>query len=295
MTRLLTACAWLALALWLGGCSTVRGDFHQTLQVDALDARDRPVVGMQCQIGSGSSAKTFVTPADEVRVRRAMAPLEIECHRDTLVATATVKPRRERMEEALLPFGSVGVFVDHMSGSLYAYPTKLHLRVGQHLVLEHGGEAQIAQAEALAPGAKPEAVSGTSVVVASVQPTPGAAKAVAANGATAQGKPAAAAAKPARAAAKPVKAANVAASVAASGQPGKDSRATKTSAATKGTAASKGAAPAQVAATTKPKAAPSKAAVATTAAAAGTTAAIATPAATAASPIAIVPRAPANW
>ncbi len=149
MKRMLLAGPYLAIALCLGGCSTLSGDFHQKLQIDALDARNRPVDGMRCQVGSGTSAKTVVTPATDVRVRRALTPLTIECRRDNLVATATVKSRRERMEEALLPFGSVAVFVDHMSGSLYSYPTTLHLRVGQNLVLEHGGEAQVAKAEAI--------------------------------------------------------------------------------------------------------------------------------------------------
>jgi hypothetical protein len=151
MNRILQAGACLALASWLGGCSTVTGDFHQKLRIDAQDAQNRPVDGMQCQIGTGASALHVVTPATDVRVRRAMQSLTIECHRDSLVATATVKSHRERMEEALLPFGSAGVFIDHMSGALYAYPTSLHLRVGQHVVLEQGGEAQIVKSELLAP------------------------------------------------------------------------------------------------------------------------------------------------
>jgi hypothetical protein len=153
MNRMLRACAGLALASCLGACSTVQGDFHQKLQIDALDAQDRPVAGMQCQVGTGTSAIHVVTPAADVRIRRAMQSLVIECHRDSLVATATVRSRRERLEEALLPFGSAGVFIDHMSGALYAYPTSLHLRVGQHVVLEHGGEAAVVKAETLAPAA----------------------------------------------------------------------------------------------------------------------------------------------
>ena len=173
MKRILRVSSCLALAWWLGGCSTLQGDFHQNLQIDALDAQNHPVSGMQCQVGSGTSAKAVVTPAT-VRVRRAMAPLEVECRRDSLVATATVKSRRERMEEALLPFGSVGIFVDHLSGSLYSYPTAIHLRVGQHLVLEHGGEAQVASADAI-PLAPPPVAGSTSAqrtALAAAQPTP---------------------------------------------------------------------------------------------------------------------------
>jgi hypothetical protein len=172
MKRILKVSSCLALAWWLGGCSTLQGDFHQNLQIDALDAQNRPVNGMQCQVGSGTSAKTVVTPAT-VRIHRALTPVEIECRRDNLVATATVKSRRERMEEALLPFGSVGIFVDHLSGSLYSYPTTLHLRVGQHLVLEHGGEAQVASAEAipLAPPPVAGSASAQRTALATAQPT----------------------------------------------------------------------------------------------------------------------------
>jgi hypothetical protein len=240
MKRTFTAAACSALALWLGGCSTLHGDFHQSLQVDALDARDRPVEGMRCQIGTGASAKTFVTPATDVRVRRGMEPLNVECHLDNLVATATVKSRRERMEEALLPFGSVGVFVDHLSGSLYAYPTKLHLRVGQHLVLEHSGEAQVAQAEPLHAATQAEAAAQARTELAAVQTTTVATKASSGTAAPAPHKAAARPPKAQRAGAKPVKPASVAANTA----------------------------------TAKPKATPSKSAVASTAAAAGVTAAV---------------------
>jgi hypothetical protein len=240
MKRILAAGACLALAQLLGGCSTVRGDFHQNLQIDALDANGHTVDGMHCQIDSGSSAKTFVTPATNVRVRRAVTTLNIECRLDSLVATATVRPRRERMEEALLPFGSVGVFVDHLSGSLYAYPSTLHLRVGQHVVLEHGGEAQIVKSEPIQadPQAGPATPQRTAVAAAQLA----AATTTASNrsAAPAAQKSAAAATKANRAVSKPVKPTSVATS----------------------------------ATTTKPKAAPSKATVAATAAAAGTVTAV---------------------
>jgi hypothetical protein len=188
---MLRASKWLGLALCLGGCSTLTGNFHQTLQIDALDAENRPVEGMQCQVGSGDSARHVVTPATDVRVPRSFFSLNIECRKDALVATATVESRREGLEEAMLPFGSAGVFVDHLSGALYAYPTTLHLRVGQHVVLEHGGEAKIAKAEPI-PAPRPAAQAAT-------RPSPG-------PSATAAAQPPRPASKPiARVAAKPAK------------------------------------------------------------------------------------------
>ena len=149
MNRRLLAAAALVAGLALGGCSTVTGEWSQKLQIETLDAQNRPVEGMQCQVGEGSSAQNVTTPAHDVKVRRSAMDLAIACRNQNQIATATVKPRRERMEEALLPFGSVGVFVDHLSGALYGYPTTLRLHTGQHLVLEHGGEAQVASSEPL--------------------------------------------------------------------------------------------------------------------------------------------------
>jgi hypothetical protein len=173
MNRILRCGAAMALAGWLAGCSTLQGDFHQKLQIDALDAQDRPVEGLPCRIGSGDSAIDIVTPAHDVRVRRSTQPLVIECRRDSQVATATVKPQREKMEEALLPFGigSAGVFVDYLSGALYAYPTALRLRVGQHLELEHGG-AKVASSEPIAPPPKAKAVAAQRIELAVARPAP---------------------------------------------------------------------------------------------------------------------------
>ena len=170
MNRILHACAYLALALWLGGCSTLTGDFHQKLQIEAVDAQNLPVEGMLCRVGSGESAKVVKTPAHDVQVRRSAVALTIECQRDALLATATVQPRRERMEEALLPFGSVGVFIDHLSGSLYSYPTALRLRVGQHVVLEHGGQAQEASSDSIAPPTEAANAAARAVESAAAQP-----------------------------------------------------------------------------------------------------------------------------
>jgi hypothetical protein len=201
--------AGACLALCLCGCSTLQGDFHQTLQIDAVDAQNHPVDGMRCQVGSGSSAKIAVTPVTEVRVHRSAMSLEVECRRDNLVATATVKPRRERMEEALLPFGSAGVFIDHFSGALYGYPTKLHLRVGQHVVLEHGAEAQVAKSEPIPIAGEPARVAANRLEVASVDAAVVATVPARAPAGAAPQKAAVPGAKADRAAAKPIKTASV--------------------------------------------------------------------------------------
>ena len=140
----------LALLSLLAGCETLTRESTQKLQIEALDAHDRPVRGLVCKIGDAPA--TFTLPASGVAVRRSGVNLEIDCHNGAQVARATVVPRRDGVEQALIPFGSVAVAIDHLSGKLYDYPTTLRLRLGQHVTLEHGGEARVVKAESL-PGA----------------------------------------------------------------------------------------------------------------------------------------------
>jgi hypothetical protein len=170
MKRHIVAGICLAAGWVLAGCSTVQGDWSQKISIEAVDAQNRPVDGLACEVGEGSSAQSVTTPARDVRVRRSAMSLQVSCGSGGQLASATVKPRRERMEEALLPFGSVGVFVDHLSGALYAYPTVLRLHVGQHVVLEHGGESQVTSAEPLP--AAPATAAHTELASVATYPTP---------------------------------------------------------------------------------------------------------------------------
>jgi hypothetical protein len=156
----------LAVLASLAGCETLTRESTQQLQIEALDGHDRPVPGLTCRVGDAPS--TFTLPAAGVVVRRSGANLQIDCRHGSDVATATVVPRRDGLEQALVPFGSVAVFVDHLSGKLYEYPTVLRLRVGQHVTLEHGGQARIVKAEPL---------PGAATVIARADPAPAAATA----------------------------------------------------------------------------------------------------------------------
>jgi hypothetical protein len=76
---------------------------------------------------AASGESTVTTPAIDVPVRRSFSDLQIECRRGNDVAMGTVVPRRHGLEQALVPFGSVAVAIDHISGHLYAYPTVVRL------------------------------------------------------------------------------------------------------------------------------------------------------------------------
>lgn len=134
----------LAAALLLAGCGTVTLPSQQPVQILAFDAADRPVTGMVCKISNAMGETTVTTPAIDVPVRRSFSDLQIECRRGNEVAMGTVVPRRSGLEQALVPFGSVAVAIDHLSGHLYSYPTVVRLRLGQHLRFEFSTEARAA-------------------------------------------------------------------------------------------------------------------------------------------------------
>lgn len=134
----------LMLTLLATGCGTISLPSHQPLQILAFDALDRPVAGLECTVSNSAGQWQVRTPATDVPVRRAFSDLEIDCRRGSEVAMGTVVPRRDRVEQALVPFGSVAVAIDHLTGHLYSYPTVVRLRLGQHLRFEFSTEARAA-------------------------------------------------------------------------------------------------------------------------------------------------------
>jgi hypothetical protein len=134
--------AILGVACVLGGCATVTQSPTQPLQVLVLDAQDRPVRGMACHATNGISEADFTTPVTEISIHRTAADLEIECHHDAQIAKGSVSPRRDGLEQALIPFGSLAVALDHVTGKMYTYPTMIRMRLGKHLRFEHSDEAR---------------------------------------------------------------------------------------------------------------------------------------------------------
>lgn len=131
-------------ATLLAGCATLSVPSRQSIQILAFDALDRPVPNMECRLTNDHGEARARTPAFDVPVQRSGSDLEIECRRGSEVAMGTVAPRRDRMEQAMLPFGSLAVAFDHLTGHLYSYPTVIRLRIGQHLRFEFSTEARAA-------------------------------------------------------------------------------------------------------------------------------------------------------
>ena len=141
-SSLAARCA-LALAVGISaGCGTVSLPSRQQVQILAFDAADRPVTGMECTVRNVVGEWSVKTPAIDVPVRRSHSDLEIECRRGSDVAMGTVAARRDGLEQALVPFGSVAVAIDRLTGHLYSYATVVRLRLGQHLRFEFSTEAR---------------------------------------------------------------------------------------------------------------------------------------------------------
>ncbi len=150
--RRLAAFAVFVTAAWLAGCATLTGSATQTIEVHAVDENDRAVRGVQCRLDNGTGEVIVTLPANEVRIRRSSADLEIECRIGTQLARGTAVARGDaKMENSFLPGGSIAALIDHLSGYMYSYPTPLRLRFGEHLRFEFSDAPRAELVAALAP------------------------------------------------------------------------------------------------------------------------------------------------
>jgi len=125
-----------AAVLLLGACATVTGTPTQAVSIDAVDAFGRPVEGMRCRIANVAADYFGTTPVFDLQVRRSWSDLEIECRRGALSARATAVSRGSMLASVLLPGGTAAIIIDHVSGYRYSYPTRMRLRIGEHLVFD---------------------------------------------------------------------------------------------------------------------------------------------------------------
>ncbi len=129
--------ALLAISCILaGGCATVSGTPTQPLSIQTIDAFGRSVEGMRCRIANSAADYFGTTPMFDLQVRRSSSDLEIECRRGTLLARATAISRGTHLASVILPGGTAAVIIDHVTGYRYAYPSRLQLRIGEHLVFD---------------------------------------------------------------------------------------------------------------------------------------------------------------
>lgn len=127
----------------LGGCATVNGTPTQPISVHTVDAQGHSI-DMRCKLANESGDYFGNSPLRDVLIRRSASDLTIECRRGDKVARATAIARGSVLGAALLPGGSVAALVDHLSGYMYAYPRRLVLRAGEHLVFDGSASPSLA-------------------------------------------------------------------------------------------------------------------------------------------------------
>ncbi len=138
---LLQRAAMIAGALAAAGCATVTGTPTQPVSIQTVDAFGRPVDGMRCRVANSAADYFGSTPMFDLQVRRSSSDLEVECRRGPLVARGTAVSRGTHLASAILPGGTAAVVIDHLTGYRYAYPSRLQLRVGEHLVFDSNSTA----------------------------------------------------------------------------------------------------------------------------------------------------------
>jgi hypothetical protein len=109
------------------------------ISVQTLDAQGQNIRGMRCRVINGSAEYLGDSPMMDMEVRRSATDLSIECRKGELVARGTAISRSgagNLARAALMPGGSAGAVLDHVSGYGYSYPRVIQLRVGETLIAD---------------------------------------------------------------------------------------------------------------------------------------------------------------
>ena len=129
----------LSTAVLASGCATLTGKPTQFISVQTLDAQGQQIRGMRCRIINGSAEYVGDSPMMDMEIRRSATDLNIECRQGTLVARGTAISRSGAAalaRAALMPGGSAGAVVDHVTGYGYSYPRVIQLRLGETMIVD---------------------------------------------------------------------------------------------------------------------------------------------------------------
>ena len=129
----------------MSGCATVTGEATQSINIQTVDAKGKPIDGMACRIVNGSAEYMGDTPMFGLRVRRSPTPLVAECKRSGYpMARALIISRADLASgsaaQLLLPGGSSMLIIDHLSGFMYSYPRWIRAQVGADMIFDRNDE-----------------------------------------------------------------------------------------------------------------------------------------------------------
>ena len=139
MTLRIASLLALSTVVLASGCATLTGEPTQRISLQTLDAQGQQIRGMRCRIINGNAEYVGDSPMMDMEVRRSATDLEIECRQGMGVARGTAISRSgaaAMARAALMPGGSAGAVVDHMTGYGYTYPRVIQLRVGETLIVD---------------------------------------------------------------------------------------------------------------------------------------------------------------
>ena len=139
MTLRIASLLALSTLVLASGCATLTGSPTQRISLQTLDAQGQQIRGMRCRIINGTAEYVGDSPMMDMEIRRSATDLDIECRQGTLVARGTAVSRSgtaAMARAALMPGGSAGAVVDHVTGYGYSYPRTIQLRIGETLIVD---------------------------------------------------------------------------------------------------------------------------------------------------------------
>jgi len=139
--RWLRALCLPLLGALAAGCATITGTPDQHIQLQTVDARGQPMQ-MRCRLSNDAAEYVGDSPMSDLVVRRSGADLHIECRHGAITARGTAVSHAGGALSAVLPGGTAGILIDHISGYRYSYPDRIRLRVGEDLVFDNAREGR---------------------------------------------------------------------------------------------------------------------------------------------------------
>ena len=131
----------LPLLIWacaqLSGCASITSGSEHSLSIDTHDGKGTRVKGAQCALRNRKGQWTVTTPAT-ANITGAPDNLLVHCEADGFDAgmASVISTVKTEMFGNILIGGLIGVAIDHTSGSAYAYPPNIRVRMGESIMVQ---------------------------------------------------------------------------------------------------------------------------------------------------------------
>jgi hypothetical protein len=134
--RFVSALIALLAALLSSGCATLARDGEQSIDIVVRDMDGRQVAA-RCSVSNGSSVVTGNAPMFHLPVDRSGSNLKIECQPDGGLPVARAQVISRTVSNLIVVVQPVAsTLIDHMTGRLYDYPSRIVLVSGRSRVFD---------------------------------------------------------------------------------------------------------------------------------------------------------------